>query len=124
MRPKKKVLLVCDDPHTRSEWKFLLDTWGFLATAVGSYEAPMQLRLASMDFFEVVLMVGMNKHVKAIEKQCEMHPNLRFLGLADQELTSFLSETRWLPLKTPRIEVLDHIKICAARKRGPRKKAA
>jgi hypothetical protein len=114
MRPRKKVYLHCENKTRHAVLSCVLETWGFrVITGLPHGADP-----------EVALIVHDQDAMKEVATLDREHPDTRILILIQHErLLKFDDQTGALMLddKLPMIELREHIRTAAARKRGPRR---
>jgi hypothetical protein len=114
MRPRKKVYLHCQNKTRSAVLSCVLETWGFRVITDLPHGADPEVALIVHD------KDAMNE-VAAFDRE---HPDTRILILIKRErLLEFDDQTGALMLddKLPMIELREHIRTAAARKRGPRR---
>lgn len=114
MRPGKKVYLHCQDKTRRAVLSCVLQTWDFRVTT-DLHEGIDP---------EVALIVHSKDAREEAAHLDRKHPDTRILILIKRErLLEFDDQTGALMLddKLPMIELREHIRTAAARKRGPKR---
>jgi hypothetical protein len=114
MRPGKKVYLHCQNKTRRAVLSCVLQTWDFrVITDLPEGTDP-----------EVALIVHDKDTREEVADLDRKHPDTRILILIKREqLLEFDDQTGALMLddKLPMIDLREHIRTAAARKRGPRR---
>lgn len=130
MRPKKTVLLVDDDDIALSVYVFLLTTKGFRVIASTDPAAALKLlaRTANgaIDVLVAKLLLPKMDGNELARRARRYHPDLPTL-LFSKVVNSFdraLNANIFLPKGFNNAEMVERIRILAARKRGPKKQLA
>ena len=114
MRPRKKVYLHCDNKIRCAVLSCVLETWGFRVITGLPHDLDPEVALVVHDQDAM-------KEVAALDRE---PPDTRILILIQRDrLFEFDDQTGALLLddKLPMIELREHIRTAAARKRGPRR---
>jgi hypothetical protein len=114
MRPRKKVYLHCQDRTRRAVLSCVLQTWDFrvITELPDATDPEVALILHDKDT---------HKEVAGLDRD---HPDTRILILIKRErFLEFDDQVGALMLddKLPMIELREHIRTAAARKRGPKR---
>ena len=113
MRPHKTIYLYCQDEVRRSVVRLVLKTWGFCVIT--------DLSLGAIP--DVALIVNDQDAYDLVQQLDRDHPELRIVVLIKRRhLLKFDVTIGALMLddKAPMIELREHIRTGAARKRGPK----
>jgi hypothetical protein len=114
MRPRKKVYLHCQNRTRCAVLSCVLKTWGFrVITGLPHGADP-----------EAALIVHDQDAVKEVATLDREHPDTRILILIQQGRHLEFDDQTGAPMlddQLPMIELREHIRTAAARKRGPRR---
>lgn len=128
MRPKKRVLLIDANPDRAATQRFTLEInrWRVLS-ATNSEEALAHCNHAPDVVLIVLPFAGAPELMKAIRRAAPQAASLaisqtRRTGIHEATLLGGCIADGMLYANTPQIELLERLKVLAARKRGPQPK--
>lgn len=114
-RPRKRVLLHCQDEARRSVISFYLSNRGYVVQAGFSSEPPIpDLALIVDDPITGFKAAQMCDQVRAIP--------ILVLACRQTRMDDFPVSASFLKWNSAPVEILDRVATCCARKRGPRGK--
>lgn len=118
MRPKKRILIACDDENHTSELRFLLHTKGYAVFAAESAEDAVA-ELAAASFEAVAIRWPLAGAADLVEAALDAFtPSLVIAPREKRRPETLADAVLWGP--TPTADLLDRVKAVCARKRGPR----
>jgi two-component system, OmpR family, response regulator CpxR len=125
VRPKKVILLVDEDENRRSIFKFTLAIHGYrVIEADDAKAAAVFVRISDPNGAgSIALVIAWDQPGDTIIRKLKAMSNgcyIPMLLLCDADGGGSFCDAH-LPVKTSPIELLERIRIMAARKRGPRK---
>ena len=131
MRPKKTILCVDDNEQALSVRKFLLETRGYRVLAVTTAHEALELLERALPgsidlLLSDLLMPGMdgNELIRRAKDMTPGLPSMLISGSVKQYERGIRADV-FLPkgVCSP-VEMLEHIRVLVARKRGPKKAVA
>jgi CheY-like chemotaxis protein len=120
MRPKKKILLVGENEFTISILRFLLSNYGYAPT-VAHTKKEARVCLADCEFDLLLCEKPMENTEVFFTEAKVQQPHMPIMMIRHVEEQSFSRIADAVCTKPTPAELLERIKIMAARKRGPRK---